>query len=128
VTASSDRGSSFPTTSSAGNADANANAMKTRISSRGIKLTAIQRSKLNLRLAYVLGRFGDRVDRVIVRLSDAEGLPGYKHCHIEVGIRLKFVSAEHSDINIFQAVEHAATRVARSVSRTIEGESPTIRR
>lgn len=107
---------------------ANANAMRTRISSHGLKLTGPQRHKLDLQISRTLGRFGDRIDRVVVRLTNAEGIPGYKHCHIEVGIRLKFVSAEHSDINIFQAVEHATTRVARSVSRAIETEPWTIRR
>ena len=87
------------------------------------KLTKPQRDKLEHQLVLVLARFGDRIGVVSVQLSDAANLPGYKQCRLEVGLRPKSVSAEHSDINIFLAVEHAANRVARSVLRTIENAS-----
>lgn len=102
--------------------------MKTRISPCGIKLTAVQRRSVAAQLTLAMARFGDRIDQVIVRLSDARALPGYKHCRIEVNMRSKLVSAEHSDINIAEAVEHAVSRVARSVRRTIETEPWTTRR
>jgi len=89
----------------------------------GIKLTKIQRLNLETRLAFVLARFRQRIGRVTMRLSEAEGVPGYKRCQLEIAVDDETVSAEHSDINVSLALEHAATRAARSVSRAIEKAS-----
>ena len=102
--------------------------MKIIIRSHGAKLTKTQRTAVTRQLALVLVRFGERIDRVIVRLSNSDGIPGHKRCQIEVGVRARPVSAEHSDVSISQAVEHAASRAARSVSRVIENESWALKR
>ena len=94
--------------------------MKIVIRPVGIKLTKVQRETLETRLDFVLARFRERIGRVTMRLSDAEGVPGYKRCQLEVAVAKELVSAEHSDINVTLALEHAATRAARSVSRAIE--------
>jgi hypothetical protein len=96
--------------------------MKIQIRQRGLKITKTQRSKLEARIGFVLARFGQRIDRVIVRFSDADGVPGYKRCQLEVGVN-QLVSVEHSDIDIFLALEHAATRASRSVGRAIEKQA-----
>lgn len=98
-------------------------AMKIQIRQRGLKLTKTQRGKLESRLGLLLARVGQRIERVTVRLSDAEGVRGHKRCQLEVGFNMEVVSVEHSDVDIFLAVEHAATRAARSVSRAIERPS-----
>ncbi len=97
--------------------------MTIQIRARGLKLTKAQRTRLESRLSFVFARFGQRIDRVIVRLSDAEAPPGYRRCQLEVGFDAETVRAEHSDIDFFLALEHAATRAARSVSRAIEMQS-----
>src|SRR6186997_635508 len=94
--------------------------MKIHIRHPGLKLSKTQRARVQSRLDFLLARFGPRIALVTVRLSDAQGIPGYKRCQLEVNIDATVVTAEHSDINIFLAVEHAATRAARSVGRAIE--------
>jgi ribosome-associated translation inhibitor RaiA len=97
--------------------------MTIQIRARGLKLTKAQRTRLERRLAFVFARFGRRIDRVIVRLSDAEDPPGYWRCQLGVVFDAETVRAEQSDIDIFLALEHAAGRAARSVSRAIEMQS-----
>ena len=95
--------------------------MKTEIRPRGITLTKPQRTRLEHHLGLVFARFGDRIDRVIVRLSNAAEA-GLKHCELEVQCPSQLVKVEHSDTDVFLALEHAANRAARSVIRAIETE------
>jgi ribosome-associated translation inhibitor RaiA len=59
---------------------------------------------------------------VIVQISDGE-VAGFKLCEIEVRLKPQIMKVEHSDTDVFLAMEHAAKRVARSVSRSIETEA-----
>jgi ribosome-associated translation inhibitor RaiA len=93
--------------------------MKIQIRPRGVPLTKMQRVRLERDLDLVLARFGERIDRVIVEISDREGA-GLKSCEIEVRLKPQIVKVEHADTDVFLAMEHAANRVARSVSRAIE--------
>jgi ribosome-associated translation inhibitor RaiA len=95
--------------------------MKIQLRPRGITLTKAQRIRLEHDLGIVLARLGERIDRVIVVLSDAEEA-GFKCCEIEVRIKPQLVKVEHSDTDVFLAVEHAAKRAARSVTRALEAE------
>jgi ribosome-associated translation inhibitor RaiA len=95
--------------------------MKIQIRPRGMTLTKSQYVRLEHGLDIALARFGERIDRVMVAISDAEGT-GFKVCAIEVRIKPQIVKVEHADTDVFLAVEHAARRAARSVSRAIEAE------
>jgi ribosome-associated translation inhibitor RaiA len=95
--------------------------MKIQIRPRGMTLTKTQHVRLTRELDLVLARFGERIDRVIVDVSDAE-VAGLKSCEIEVRFKPQIVKVEHSDTDVFLAVEHAVTRAARSVRRAIEAE------
>ena len=95
--------------------------MKIQIRPRGMTLTKRQHLRLERDLDIVLARFGDRIDRVVVALSDAD-VAGFKVCAIEVRIKPQIFKVEHSDTDVFLAVDHAARRAARSVSRAIETE------
>jgi ribosome-associated translation inhibitor RaiA len=95
--------------------------MKIQIRPRGMALTKRQYVRLERDLDIMLARFGDRIDRVIVAISDAE-VAGFKVCAIEVRIKPQIVKVEHADTDVFLAVDHAARRAARSVSRAIETE------
>ena len=97
--------------------------MKIQIRRLGRTLTKPQRARLETQLELVLMRFGQRIGRVSVRLSDAASLPGYVRCELEVRVDTELVTVEHSDINLFVALEHASTRAARSVGRAIEKQS-----
>ena len=93
--------------------------MRIQIRPRGMTLTKTQCVRLEHDLDIVLARFGERIDRVIVAISDSqEG----KVCEIEVRLKPQIVKVEVADTDVFAAMEHAAQRVARSVSRAIELE------
>jgi len=95
--------------------------MKILIRPRGMTLTKKQCVRLERQLDLALARFGERIDRVIVELSHLGG-DGFKCCEIEVRLKAQIVRVEDTDTDVFLAMEHAANRVARSVSRAIEVE------
>jgi ribosome-associated translation inhibitor RaiA len=95
--------------------------MKILIRPRGMTLTKTQCVRLERDLDMVLVRFGERIDRVIVEISDGK-IDGIKVCEIEVRLKPLIVKVAVSDTDVFLAMEHAARRVARSVSRAIETE------
>ena len=85
-------------------------------------LTRAQCARLDRDLNLLLARFGTRIDDVIVEIS--HGTVGFKLCKIEVRLKPQVLRVEDSDTDVFLATEHAAQRVARSVSRAIETERP----
>ena len=93
--------------------------MKIQIRRRGVTMTRTQCIRLENDLAILLARFGERIDRVIVVLSEAEEA-GFKCCEIEVRFKPQLVKSTHSDPDVSVAVECAAKRAARSVSRAFE--------
>lgn len=94
--------------------------MKILLRQRGVTLTEGQRGSLRDRLALTFGRFGDRIDRVVVRLSVADGAPGFTRCQLDVAVTAALVSVEDSDQDPLLACEHSSTRAARTVARAIE--------
>lgn len=93
--------------------------MKIQIRPRGITLTKTQSIRLEHKLGIELARYGERIDRVVVALSNSDQA-GCKRCAIEVRIKAQLVNVEHSDTDVFTAVEHASKRAARSLSRALE--------
>jgi len=85
-------------------------------------LTKKQTFRLQQDVGSVFARFGERIDRVIVAVS-ASGTIGLSCCEIEVRIKPKLVTVVYSDRDVFVAVDHAAKRAARSVSRAIDIEA-----
>jgi len=96
--------------------------MKIQIQPHGVTLTKTQCGRLERDLDSVLARFGERIDRVIVEISDGD-VEGVKFCEIEVRLKPQIVKVEVSDTDVFLAIDHATRRVARSVSRAIETEA-----
>ena len=98
--------------------------MKIQFRDRDVKVTEVLRTHVARRLGVALGRFGERIGGVIVRLSDIKGRLGGldKRCEIRVGLRPRFVHAEDTDSDPFAAVVHASDRVSRSVGRALERE------
>jgi len=93
--------------------------MKIQIRPQGVTLTKTQCVRLERDVDLVLARFGERIDRVIVGISDGD-VVGVKCCEIEVRLKAHVVKVEVADTDLFLALEHATERVARSVSRAIE--------
>ncbi len=97
--------------------------MNIQIRERNVDVTNVLRAHVERRLAFALSRFGDRVDRVLVRFSESgHGGGADKRCQINVGLRPQVVRVEDIDLDLFAAVDHAANRVSRSVARALERE------
>jgi ribosomal subunit interface protein len=98
--------------------------MRIQFRERNIALTAVLRAQVQRRLDLALGRFGVRIAKVTVRISDGEvrrqGVE--KECKIEVGLRPRTLTAEDADLDLFTAVERAANRASRSVARALATE------
>ena len=97
--------------------------MKIELRPRSMTLSRTQCVRLEHDLNLLLVRFGERIDRVIVGLSEGEA-GELTRCAIEVRLKPQILKAEHSDTDVFLAMDHAAQRVARSVRRAIELERP----
>lgn len=85
--------------------------------SRDVKDHAIRR------LQFALGRFGERIQKVRVRLSDVNGTRGGidKACRIDVqGERSLSVLVDDVDSDIRVAIDRAADRAGRSIARALE--------
>jgi ribosomal subunit interface protein len=98
--------------------------MKIQIRERNVVVTEILRAHVESRLGLALGRFGERIGRVIVRFSHSDGQRSGldKRCQIDVGLRPRSVRVEDMDIDLFVAVDHATDRASRSIARALERE------
>ncbi len=98
--------------------------MKIHIRGRNVELTEVLRTHVERRLGFALGRFGERIGRVLLRFSDTNGHRGDvdKRCEIDVGLRPRSVRVEQTDADLFVALDRAADRASRSVARALERE------
>ena len=97
--------------------------MPIQIVARNLELTSVQREIVERRLAFALGRFGDRVGRVTVSLEDLNGPRGGldQHCRIEVGlVPSGKVMAEARDVDVVAAVNRTAERIARRLRNELD--------
>lgn len=75
------------------------------------------------RIRFALGRFADRIERLVVRISDMNGPRGGvdKHCRIAVALIPKgVVMVEGTGDDPFALVADAAKRTRQSVRRSLE--------
>ena len=96
--------------------------MKINIRGGNIELTEVLRTRVERRLGFALGRFGERIGRVLLRFSDTNGDDVDKRCQIDVGLRPRSVRVEHTDADLFVALDRASDRASRSVARALERE------
>jgi hypothetical protein len=92
--------------------------MQLEIRSLNEHLESSQIAFVERRLLYALGRFGNRVGRVMVRLEDMNGPRGGldKRCHIEARLKGRGVLVvDVRDFELEPAVSRAAERIARRV-------------
>ena len=97
--------------------------MNIEIRTHNLEVSDFVRSHVERRLGFALARFGNRTDRVLVRLSDVNGphRGGIdKRCQIEVGVRpAANVRVEDTDADWMTSVDRAADRASRAVARLI---------
>ncbi len=97
---------------------------------RGLNVTVPEsiRAHAQRRLEFALGRFPGHVRLAQVRLSDTNGHRGGvdKRCQVEVRMRsLAPLRVEVMDSGLLAAIDRAADRLGRAVSREIErGRAP----
>ncbi len=92
--------------------------MQIEIRSLNKNVEQSQRTFVERRLLFALGRFGSRVRRVLVRLEDLNGPRGGldKRCHIEARLAGKgLLVVDVRDAELEPAVSRAASRMARRV-------------
>jgi ribosome-associated translation inhibitor RaiA len=107
--------------------------LKIRIDNGSVAVDDLLRAHLARRLDFALSTFGDRVGRIVVRLSQAEPVRAVvgasrsspapsTRCEIEVMLRPRSVRVEDTGADLFIAVGNAADRLTRSVARALERE------
>lgn len=96
--------------------------MQIDVRGQNFDLTPALESYVERRFVAALGRFGQRVPRLTVRLSDENALKGGvdKHCRVELTIpRLPGLVVDERQADLYAAIDAAADRSARAVSRAI---------
>jgi ribosomal subunit interface protein len=96
--------------------------MQIEIQSRHFPLTQALRGHVTRRLHFALSSRYEQIQRILVRLSDINGPRGGndKCCHIQVVIpRLPDVVIEDTETDLYVAIDRAADRTSRTVSRRL---------
>jgi putative sigma-54 modulation protein len=80
-----------------------------------------RRLKAERQVALMLSRFGNELDRVVLRLSKGAGTGGRleKRCEISIELKPKPIRVVHSDPDLSVALERAADKAMRSVARAL---------
>lgn len=90
---------------------------------RDVDLTEAIKDYIERRLRFSLGRFGNQLGKVSVRVSDLNGPRGGvdKSCRISVELLpAGTVLTEDVSEDLFAAIDRAAERIGRSCSRKLE--------
>jgi putative sigma-54 modulation protein len=95
------------------------------IRDRNVELAEDGRKRIERSLRFALSRFGRRIRRVTMSLTDLNGPRGGvdKRCRVEVALEPRgavFIEEDGSDIHA--AVDRAAERLARVVDRQLDRE------
>ena len=100
--------------------------MQIDIQARGFRLTPGLRTQAERRLRFALGSTSSRVRSVVMRLADENGPRGGvdKRCSIRATLPgAPPVIIEHQEADLYVAIDRAADRVARAVSRRLQRTS-----
>jgi ribosome-associated translation inhibitor RaiA len=83
-----------------------------------------RRAGVATQLGLALGRFGEDVQSVTLRLTKAtdHGGPPHERVEITLGLLPKRVRVEHTDPELAVALERAADKAVRTVTRLLERE------
>lgn len=100
--------------------------MQIAIQARGLRLTEGIRTQAERRVRLALGSASGRVHSVVMRLADENGPRGGvdKRCTIRANLRGgPPVIIEHQEADLYVAIDRAADRAGRAVSRRLERAS-----
>ncbi|MBX7106316.1 MAG: HPF/RaiA family ribosome-associated protein [Gemmataceae bacterium] len=93
------------------------------IHSQGMSIDSTIRERIDRRLGFALGRFGDRIGRVTVNLTDLNGPRGGidNRCRIVVEILgQERAVVEDTDFDLHAVIDRAADRIGQAVYRKLE--------
>jgi ribosomal subunit interface protein len=93
------------------------------IQARNFTLTDAIDSHIREKLEHMVHNNGDKIQKIIVHLSDDNGPKGGidKRCHIHVDMKkLPTVVIEDSEENLYTAIDNAYHRAERAVRKSIE--------
>jgi len=93
--------------------------MKVHVWGHDVEITAVLRAYVERRLGLALGRFGERIGQVTVRISSTDV---DRSCRIDVSLRPRKLRIEGADADALRAVDYAAERVSSSLTRALERE------
>ncbi len=97
--------------------------MQIDIQARDFSLTRALRNHIERRLGFALSTRYDRIKRILVRLSDINGPRGGndKCCQLHVVMPGQAdVIIEDTQANLYAAIDRAADRASRAVTRRLE--------
>ncbi|WP_313953496.1 HPF/RaiA family ribosome-associated protein [Accumulibacter sp.] len=97
--------------------------MQIEIHAHGFPLSEALRAHVERRFQFAVGRFEDRVQGVIVRLSDLNGPRGGvdKHCQVQLRLRgLPKIVIKDTEADTYVAVDRAADRSGRTLGRNLQ--------
>ncbi len=93
--------------------------MHTEYRIQNTDLAEVFKSYIERRLRFALGRFGDRVGSVAIRISG--GGTGENGCRISAELRpFGRITVEEKDSDLFVAVDRATGRIGRLFGRELE--------
>ena len=104
--------------------------MQIDIKARNFSLTEALRSHTERRVLYAMSCCDDRIQRVVVRLSDINGPRGGedKRCHLQVVLAgLPDVVVEDTEADLYVAIDRAAARAGRTLVRKIDRRQSLLR-
>jgi len=93
------------------------------VQARNFSLTDAIDTHTRQKLEHMVHKFGDRILKITVHMSDDNGPKGGidKHCHIHVDMKkLPTVVIEGSEENLYTAIDNACHRAERAVRKTLE--------
>ena len=96
--------------------------MQIDIQALSFPLTDGLRSHIRRRLAFALSARDEHIHRVTVRVADINGPKGGRDmcCHIQVSLnRLPDVVVKDTEADLYTAIDRAADRVGRTVTRQL---------
>ena len=97
--------------------------MKVEVRMQGADLADVVRNYATRRIRFALGRLASRVGRVIVRISDINGVRGGvdQCCHISAELLPSGkVVLDQVDADPFNAIDRASERVGQAFRREIQ--------
>ncbi len=95
--------------------------MNVEIRGRHLPVPEALREYCERRVQFALGRFEDRIGRVVLRLLDVNGPRGGEDmcCQVDLTVRGRSLRIESTDSHLYAAVDGALARASRSVAREL---------